>query len=276
MCDPRGQRWPRFFAPPKRVGYHQCMRLKDKVALITGAGTGIGRACAEAYVREGARVALMGRRRGPLDQLAKELGSSAVVVSGDVAKSIDCERAVAETLNRFGGLNILLNNAGVLHVGTAESQTEAEFDEMFNINVKGLWMMSRAAIPHFRQAGGGSIVNMSSIAGMMGIANRVGYGASKGAVTIMTKDMAADLALDKIRVNCICPGIVETDLVADVINKAPDPELVRKTRVALHPLGRFGQPDDIASCAVYLASDESSWVTGAAFPIDGGYSATKT
>ena len=110
----------------------------------------------------------------------------------------------------------------------------------------------------------------------MGIANRVGYGASKGAVTIMTKSMAADLASEQIRVNCICPAVVETELVADIIRKAPDPEAVRKVRVALHPLGRFGHPEDIAGCAVYLASDESSWVTGAAFPIDGGYTATKT
>jgi NAD(P)-dependent dehydrogenase (short-subunit alcohol dehydrogenase family) len=252
------------------------MRLKDKVALITGAGTGIGQACAEAFVREGARVALMGRRLEPLQKLAKELGSAAVAVSGDVSKSADCERAIAETVSRFGMLDILVNNAGVLHVGTAESHTEAEFDETYNINVKGVWLMCKAAIPHLRRAGGGSIVNLSSVAGLMGIANRVAYGASKGAVTIMTKGMAADLAADGIRVNCICPGVVETDLVADVINKAPNPELVRRARIALHPLGRFGEPQDVAGCAVYLASDESSWVTGAAFPIDGGYTATKT
>ena len=252
------------------------MRLKDKVVLITGAGTGIGRACAEAFVREGARVALMGRRREPLASVASTLGDSAVIIAGDVSKPADCERAVAETIARFGHLNVLVNNAGVLHVGTAESHTEAEFDETYNVNVKGLWMMCKAAIPHLRSAGGGTIVNLSSVAGLMGIANRVAYGASKGAVTIMTKGMAADLAADNIRVNCICPGVVETDLVADVIRKAPNPELVRKTRVALHPLGRFGQPHDVAECAVYLASDESSWVTGAAFPIDGGYTATKT
>jgi NAD(P)-dependent dehydrogenase (short-subunit alcohol dehydrogenase family) len=252
------------------------MRLKDKVALITGAGTGIGRACAEAFVREGARVALMGRRREPLQQLARELGSATYVLDGDVSKSADCESVVADTVTHFGALNILVNNAGVLYVGTAESHTEAEFDETYKINVKGLWLMCKASIPHLRSAGGGSIVNLSSVAGLMGIANRVAYGASKGAVTIMTKDMAADLAVDDIRVNCICPGVVETDLVADVINKAPNPELVRKARIALHPLGRFGVSEEIASCAVYLASDESSWVTGAAFPIDGGYTATKT
>lgn len=252
------------------------MRLKDKVALVTGAGTGIGEAIATAYVREGARVALMGRRREPLEKVAAAFGDSALVVTGDVAVSADCERAVAQTVKKFGALHVLVNNAGVLYPGTAESHTEAEFDETYRINVKGLWLMCRAAIPHLRAAGGGSIVNLSSVAGLMGIANRVAYGASKGAVTIMTKSMAADLASEQIRVNCICPAVVETELVADIIRKAPDPEAVRKVRVALHPLRRFGQPEDIAGCAVYLASDESSWVTGAAFPIDGGYTATKT
>jgi NAD(P)-dependent dehydrogenase (short-subunit alcohol dehydrogenase family) len=161
-------------------------------------------------------------------------------------------------------------------VGTVESHTEAEFDETYNVNVKGLWQLSKACIPELRRGGGGAIVNLSSVAGLMGIANRVAYGASKGAVTIMTKCMAADLATDHIRVNCVCPAVVETEMVADVINKAPNPELVRKTRVGLHPLGRFGQPEDVAECVVYLASDESSWVTGAAFPVDGGYTATKT
>jgi len=252
------------------------MRLKDKVALISGAGTGIGRACAIAFVREGARVAILGRRREPLAALAKELGDSVHVISGDVVSAVDCERAVAQTVSRFGALHILVNNAGVLHVGTAESHTEAEFDETYNVNVKGLWQLSKACIPELRRGGGGAIVNLSSVAGLMGIANRVAYGASKGAVTIMTKCMAADLATDHIRVNCVCPAVVETEMVADVINKAPNPELVRKTRVGLHPLGRFGQPEDVAECVVYLASDESSWVTGAAFPVDGGYTATKT
>ncbi len=252
------------------------MRLANKVALITGAGTGIGRACAEAFVREGARVALMGRRREPLDKLAAKLGSSALAIAGDVSVAADVERAVAATVEKFGALHILLNNAGVLIAGTADSHTEAEFDRTMNVNIKGVWLCTKAALPQLRRAGGGSIINMSSVVGLIGIANRVAYGASKGAVTLMTKCMAADLAPEHIRVNCICPGIVETELVADFIRKAPDPEAARRAREGLHALRRFGQPEDIAGCAVYLASDESNWVTGAAFPIDGGYTATKT
>jgi NAD(P)-dependent dehydrogenase (short-subunit alcohol dehydrogenase family) len=248
-------------------------RLGDKVALITGAGSGIGRACALAFAREGARVALMGRRRERLEETATQIGGDALVVAGDLTSKDDIARAVDETVARFGALNILVNNAGILIAGTAESHTEAEWDETFNVNVRGLWRMSRAVLPHLRRAGGGSIVNISSVLGLVGARHRAAYAASKGAVTLLTKAMALDHAAEQIRVNCVCPGIVETDLVADFVRKAPDPEAARRAREALHPLGRFGRPEDIAACAVFLASDESSWLTGAAIPVDGGYTA---
>src|SRR5206468_3362073 len=160
-----------------------------------------------------------------------------------------------------------------LVAGTAESHSEEEWDETFNTNVRGLWLFSRAAIPHMRNTGGGSIINISSVLGLVGAKNRVAYAASKGAVTLMTKAIALDHAHEQIRCNCICPGIVETEMVAKFITQAPDPEAARQQRTALHPLGRFGKPEDIAAAAVYLASDESLWVTGAAFPIDGGFTA---
>lgn len=248
-------------------------RLAGKVALITGGGTGIGRACALAFAREGARVALMGRREAPLQDTAAAIGEGALVVAGDVSRCGDTDRAVSATVKAFGALHILVNNGAVLLPGTAESHTEAEWDETFNINVRGVWLLSRAVLPHMRRAGGGSIINISSVLGLLGARNRVAYAASKGAVTLLSKAMALDHAAEQIRVNCICPGIVETDLIADVVRKAPDPEAALRARVALHPLGRFGQPDDIAQCAVFLASAESSWLTGAAIPVDGGYSA---
>ena len=170
-------------------------------------------------------------------------------------------------------MDIVVNNAAALIAGTALSHTEEQWDETFNTNVRGLWLLCRAAIPHMIKVGGGSIINISSALGLVGARNRLAYAASKGAVTVMTKAMALDHAADNIRVNCICPGIVETEMVAGFIANAPDPEAARRQRVALHPMGRFGKPEDIAGMAVYLASDESSWVTGAAFPIDGGYSA---
>jgi NAD(P)-dependent dehydrogenase (short-subunit alcohol dehydrogenase family) len=248
-------------------------RLSGKVALVTGAGSGIGRAIAIAFAREGARVALVGRRKLALEQVAAEIGENAIAIPGDVSKCEDIERVVTATVAQFGHLHILVNNAARLAAGTAESHSEAEWDETFDTNVRGLWLLSRVALPHMRKAGNGSIINISSVLGLVGAKNRVAYAASKGAVTLMTKAMALDHAHEQIRVNAICPGIVDTELVAQFINNALDPEATRKQRIALHPMGRFGQPEDIAHAAVYLASDESAWVTGIAMPVDGGYSA---
>jgi len=246
-------------------------RLESKVAIITGAGSGIGRACALTFASEGAKLALVGRRRSRLDAVAREMDGAPLVLSADVSNKHDIDRVVEETVARFGGLNVLVNDAGVLHAGTAEQVTEEQWDETFNINVRGLWLLSRAVLPHMRQLGGGSIINIASVLGINGARNRASYAASKGAVVLLTKCMAIDHGHENIRVNCICPSFVETDLTAPIINKAPDPEAARRERISVHPIGRLGQPQDIAGLAVYLASDESSWTTGTAFPVDGGY-----
>ena len=246
-------------------------RLANKTALITGAGTGIGRAIALAYLREGARVALVGRRKEPLEAIAREAGDTVLVLTGDVSKQADIDHMLAETAARLGGVHVLVNNAGVLHIGTAEQITEAEWDETFAINVRGLWLLSRAVLPYMRKVGGGSIVNVASVLGINGARNRASYAPSKGAVILLTKCMAIDHGAENIRVNAICPSFIETDLTAEVIRKAPDPSAVRRERIGVHPIGRLGQPEDIAGLAVYLASDESSWVTGATMPVDGGY-----
>jgi NAD(P)-dependent dehydrogenase (short-subunit alcohol dehydrogenase family) len=246
-------------------------RLKNKIAIVTGGGSGIGRACAVAFAREGARVALVGRRRDRLEKVALEIGNSALVIAADVSRSDEIARVLEETVGNFGGVNVLLNNAGILHIGTAEQLTEQQWDETFNINVRGLWLFSRAMLPIMRKAGGGSIITMGSVLGINGARNRAAYAASKGAVVLLTKCMAIDHGHENIRVNAICPSFVETELTAAVISQAPDPTAVRAERVAVHPIGRLGKPEDIAGLAVYLASDESSWVTGATFPVDGGY-----
>jgi NAD(P)-dependent dehydrogenase (short-subunit alcohol dehydrogenase family) len=246
-------------------------RLEGKTVIITGAGTGIGRACAIALAREGATLALVGRRKPLLEELAHEIGPAAIVIAADVSESSEVDRVVEEAAVRLGGINVLLNNAGVLHVGTSEQITEAQWDETFAVNVKGLWLLSRAVLPHMRRAGGGSIINMASVLGINGARNRASYAPSKGAVVLLTKCMAIDHGPDNIRVNAICPSFIETELTAAVISKAPDPEAVRRERTAVHPIGRLGRPEDIAGLAVYLASEESAWVTGAAFPVDGGY-----
>ncbi|HEY3639052.1 MAG TPA: SDR family oxidoreductase [Rhizomicrobium sp.] len=252
------------------------IRLQGETALITGGGTGLGRAIALAFAREGANVSVAGRRLEPLQEVAREIeqgGGKALAIGCDVTDAQEATRAVAQTTARFGRLTILVNNAGTLHVSTIETIPEEEWDRVMTVNVKGPFLMSRAALPELRRAGGGAIVNIGSILGLIGAKERAAYCASKGGVTMLTKAMALDHAHENIRVNCICPAIVETDLVRGLFDRAPDGEALRKARAALIPLGRMGKPEDVAEMAVFLASRESSWMTGAAIPLDGGLSA---
>lgn len=245
------------------------MRLSGKVAIITGGGSGIGKAIAMVFAREGAKVVIAGRDSKKLDRAAAEIGADCLAVNADVSNVRSADKLVSATLGRFKRINVLVNNAAVLLPGTAESLSEEDFDQTLAINVKSLWLLSRAVLPHMRAAGGGSIVNIGSVLSMVGARNRVAYSASKGAVMAMTKAMALDHAAENIRVNCIAPGIVETEMVA----RFSTDENARKQRVALHPIGRFGQPQEVANAAVFLASDESGWTTGSVVTIDGGYSA---
>ena len=244
------------------------MRLKDKVSIVTGGGSGIGKAIAMAFVREGARVVIAGRDSKKLALAAEEIGDGCLAVTADVSHANEVQKLVTAALEEFKRVNILVNNAAVLLPGTAESLSEQDFDQTFSVNVRGVWLLSREVLPHMRAAGGGSIINIGSVLSLLGARNRAAYSASKGAVLAMTRAMALDHAAENIRVNCICPGIVETELVA----KFNLDENVRRQRVAMHPIGRFGQPEDVASAAVYLASDEAGWTTGSALTVDGGYS----
>jgi len=250
-------------------------RLAGKVALITGGGTGIGRACALVFAREGARVAVAGRRGEPLEGVVAEItaaGGQARAVRCDVTQAADVERGVRATVRWFGRLDVVVNSAGALLVGTAEETSEADWDRLMAVNLKGTFLVARAAVPEMRRLGG-SIINIGSILGLVGMRKRAAYAASKGGVTTLTKAMALDHAREGIRVNCICPAIVETELVQGLFSSEADPEALRQVRREQIPLGRMGQPEDVARLALFLASDESVWLTGTALPLDGGYSA---
>lgn len=251
-------------------------RLASKVALITGGGTGIGRAIALRFAREGAQLGLMGRRQEPLEQVAAEIavqGGQALAIAADATRSADAEHAIRSTVERFGQLNVLVNNAGAVHAGTVEKTSEEEFQRLIDANLKTTFLMSRAALPELRKAGGGSVINIGSFLGLVGIQNRAVYCAAKGGVIQLTRAMALDHAAEKIRVNCICPNAVETEMFAGAMAQYANPSAELARRMAGIPLGRIGQPDDVAQLAVYLACEESSWMTGAAIPLDGGVTA---
>lgn len=252
------------------------MKLAEKTAIITGAGTGIGRACAELFVREGAGVVLAGRRQAPLEEVQAAIGGSggrALAVPCDVRRSEQVRTLVARTVDTFGGLHVVVNNAALWTGGTAEETSEEVWDDMMETNLKGVFLLSREALPALRKAGGGSIVNIGSVLGLVGMKQRVAYATSKGGLVQLTKAMALDHAGEKIRVNCVCPSLVNTSMGQDSLARFGDAEAELARRIALIPLGRAGTPEDVARLALFLASDDSDWITGAAIPLDGGFSA---
>jgi meso-butanediol dehydrogenase / (S,S)-butanediol dehydrogenase / diacetyl reductase len=251
-------------------------RLSGKVAFITGGGTGIGRACAVFFAKEGAQVVVSSRRSEPLRSVVTEIersGGQAVAVASDVTKRESVESALSGAVEYFGRLDVVVNNAGAVVVADADHTSDEEWQRVIDVNLTGAFRVSRAVLPLLRRAGGGSIINIGSALGLVARKQRAAYCASKFGLTGLTKAMAVDHAHEKIRVNCICPTIVETELGMQSMATLPDPEAERRRRSAEIPLGRMGKPDDVAHMAVYLASDESEWVTGAAFPLDGGFTA---
>lgn len=251
-------------------------RLSGKVAFLTGGGTGIGRACALAFAREGAKVVVAGRRPDPLASVAREIetaGTEALALQCDVTDAAAVRTALQQAETRFGLLNIVVNNAGVAVVATVENTSDEDWDRIITTNLTGTFLVSRAALPALRRAGGGAIVNVGSILGLVARKDRAAYCAAKAGVSGLTRAMALDHAPDKIRVNCICPSLIQTDLGAQVMSQNPNAQAEREKRIAEIPMGRIGTPEDVAMMAVYLASDEASWITGASFPLDGGLTA---
>jgi NAD(P)-dependent dehydrogenase (short-subunit alcohol dehydrogenase family) len=253
-------------------------RLRDKVIAVTGGAQGIGRACVERATEEGAAVAVL----DVLDQEGAALiadlrarGRAVEYWHCDVAHEADLKSALDGAVKRFGALHGLVNNAGIAGVNRPTHEiTEAQWDAVQSVNVKGVFFATKHALPHFFRAKGGSVVNISSIAGLVGLASVPPYHAAKGAVRLMTKNDAIQYASKQIRFNSIHPGYIWTAMVENHLKtSSPNLEAAKASVAAAHPLGRMGSPDDIAWCAVYLLSDESAFVTGAEFVIDGGYTA---
>jgi len=252
-------------------------RLKGKVAVITGGALGLGRATALRMAEEGAAVAVCDVLSSEANVFVDELigrGFEACCWPLDVSKEADVERVLGLVAQRFGRIDILVNNAGVAGANKPTDQlTEAEWDFVQSINVKGVFFATKHAIPHLRRAGGGSIINLSSIYGLVSAPDVPPYHASKGAVRMMTKTDALLYAGEKIRVNSIHPGFIWTPMVEGYLEDQDDKAAARVGLDALHPLGHVGEPDDIAWGCVYLASDEAKFVTGSELVIDGGYTA---
>lgn len=248
-------------------------RLQNKVALITGGSAGMGEAIARRFAREGASVVITGRRKDLLDKIVADLtreGGRAISVAGSVTDEAHPREAVDQAVRAFGKLNVLVNNAGIGAFGKQLHETDdATWDEVLAVNLTGAFRMTRASVPAMLKAGGGSIVNISSIASLVGIPMLAAYSASKGGMDSLTRCTAIDYAKQGIRCNAVTVGLVDTPMAASLIN---DPEKLAWV-MNMYPLGRPGKPEEVASLVLYLASDESAWVTGGLFPIDGGMTA---
>ncbi|MET0606504.1 MAG: glucose 1-dehydrogenase [Beijerinckiaceae bacterium] len=245
------------------------MRLKGKAAIVTGAAQGFGLGIAETFAREGARVALMDFQFDKAKDAARRIGTGAMALGGDVSNSADVTAATKAAIDAFGRVDILVNNAGVSHRNQPMLDvSETEFDRVFAVNVKSVYLFAQAILPHFRANGGGVICNIGSTAGIRPRPGLAWYNASKGAVNLLSKSMAVELAPDKVRVVAIAPVAGETPLLATFMGEdTPEKRAAFKASI---PWGRLSQPQDIANAALFLCSDEAEMVTGAVLEVDGG------
>ena len=249
--------------------------LKDKVALITGAASGIGRESALLFAREGASVLCVDIHLEGADETAREIkdaGGKAAAVRADVAVASECKQMVAEAEQQFGKLNVMFNNAGIMHAddGTSEDTSEATWDLTMNVNLKGVFLGCKYGIPALRRAGGGSIINTASFVAHLGAATpQVAYTASKGGVLALSRELAVIHARENIRVNALCPGPLRTELLMKFL----DTDKKKQRRLVHIPMGRFGEAKEMAQAALFLASDASSYMTGSEFLVDGGITA---
>lgn len=250
-------------------------RLDGKVAVVTGGGSGIGRAIVLQFARQGALLAVLDRDEAASRAVAAEaggLGATAEAIACDVSRADEVENAFAFVRRRFGGLQIMVNNAGIGHVATIEGTTEEDLERLYQVNVKGVFLCTKAALPLLIDGGGGVILNMASIAALIGVEERFAYSATKGAVLAMTRSVAIDYLSRNVRCNCICPTRVHTPFVDKFLRESyPGREAeVMAVLSRYQPMGRMAEPEEVAHLALYLCSDEAAFVSGQAVPLDGG------
>lgn len=249
------------------------MKLDRKVAVITGAAAGIGAAAARLFAREGARLALVDLDSSALETLAGELEAAQTVVlevAGDVSRRDVCESVVERTMARFGRIDVLFNVAGIVLGGTAAECADADWERSMDVNLRSMFYLCRAALPMMVRQRDGAIVNMASVAGPTGVANRFAYSVSKAGVLGLTRSIAIDFVKEGIRANCICPATVDTPSWRRRVADSPDPEAALQAFIARQPMGRVGKPEEIAALALFLASDDARYMTGQAIFVDGG------
>lgn len=252
------------------------MKLDGKVAIITGAGSGIGRATAILFAREGARVIVADWVAAAGEETVAEIKANrgeASFVQVDVSKAAEVEEMVRLTVEMYGRLDILFNNAGLTLPARITETSEEVWQKSLDVNLKGVMLGCKYAIPEMQKIGGGSIINTASMLGLVASPGQAPYCAAKGGVVLLTKQVAIDYARNNIRVNCICPSEVDTPMHRKFIEESPDPEATKKRLLERIPLNRVAQPEEIASVALFLASVDSAYVTGAALPVDGGLTA---
>ena len=252
------------------------MRLRNKVAIITGAGSGIGKTTALLFSEEGAQVAIVeiDKERGQdTVDMIRGKGEEALLIPTDITDSSQVKSMVNKVIETYGKMNILVNNAGLYLQGDAISTNEKQWDKIMMVNLRAAFLCCKYCIPPMIESGGGVVINVSSEAGIVAIKNQVAYNTSKAGLISLTKSIALDFASQNIRANCVCPGTTQTPLVASVLAKQADPERARREVEKVRPANRLGKPEEIAYGILYLASDESPYATGAVLSVDGGYTA---
>jgi len=245
------------------------MRLEGKSAIITGGGSGIGLACTRLFSKEGAKVAIMGRKQDRLEAAAKEVGGQVLAVVGDLTNNNDLDNVISKTLNAFGKIDIVVNNGGVFAGFPLHETKDEDWDTIMDTNIRSVFQLTKRVLPHMMKRKAGAFIHISSILGLVAAPGVAAYNVSKGALLQFNRSIAIEYGSMGIRSNAVCPGMVKTEMTEELMK---DKELMQEWSKD-YPIGRFGVPKDVANACLYLASDESSFVTGVAFPVDGGFTA---